>query len=61
LVQQGGRDEPSEVLTSMGLAPEDALCALGISLNRWTTTTTTTRDIDEAGAHIAAAARNVPG
>lgn len=52
-----GRDEPSEVLTSMGLAPEDALCALRISLGRWTTTA----DIDEACAHIAAAARNVPG
>jgi cysteine desulfurase len=48
-----GRDEPSAVLTAMGLPTADALCAIRISLGRWTTA----HDIDEACAHIAGAAQ----
>ncbi|MHB1064652.1 MAG: cysteine desulfurase family protein [Georgenia sp.] len=46
-----GRDEPSPVLTAMGLHRQDALCALRLSLGRWTTT----REIEAAAAAIAIA------
>ena len=48
-----GRDEPSSVLTAMGLTQPEALSALRISLGRWTTT----EDVDAAAEHLAAPAR----
>ena len=47
-----GQDTPSPVLTAMGLPPDAALSAIRLSLGRWTTTD----QIDEAAAQIAAAA-----
>ena len=46
-----GRDEPSPVLTAMGLPRQDALSALRLSLGRWSTSS----DIDEAAAAVAIA------
>jgi cysteine desulfurase len=48
-----GRDEPSSVLTAMGLTRSEALSALRISLGRWTTT----EEVDAAAEHLAALAR----
>ena len=50
-----GRDEPSPVLTAMGPSTEDALCALRISVGRWTTAD----EIDEACTVIAAVVPDV--
>lgn len=50
-----GRDEPSPVLTAMALSTEDALCALRISVGRWSTAD----EIDEACAVIAAVVPDV--
>lgn len=50
-----GRDEPSPVLTAMGLSTEDALCALRISVGRWSTAD----EIDEACTVIAAVVPDV--
>jgi cysteine desulfurase len=47
-----GRDEPSSVLTAMGLAHSEALSALRVSLGRWTTT----EEVDAAAKHLAALA-----
>ena len=44
-----GRDEPSPVLTAMGLPAAEALSAIRISLGRWTTAD----QIDAACAHLA--------
>ncbi|MCR6494453.1 cysteine desulfurase family protein [Cellulomonas sp. P24] len=46
-----GRDEPSPVLTAMGLHRQDALSALRLSLGRWSTS----REIEAAAAAIAIA------
>ena len=51
-----GRDEPSGVLTAMGLTRQDALSALRLSLGRWSTT----REIETAAAAIAVAALGPP-
>ena len=48
-----GRDEPSGVLTAMGLSTTKALTAIRVSLGRWTTP----EQIDDACAHIAHATR----
>jgi cysteine desulfurase len=47
-----GRDEPSSVLTAMGLTTSEALSALRVSLGRWTTT----EEVDAAAEHLAALA-----
>ncbi len=47
-----GRDEPSPVLSAMGISPTRALTALRLSLGRWTTPD----EIDHAAAAIAASA-----
>ena len=47
-----GRDEPSPVLTAMGIPAESALTALRLSLGRWTSADT----IDRAAAAIAGCA-----
>jgi len=44
-----GRDEPSPVLTAMGLTTGEALSAIRISLGRWTTP----EEVDAACAHLA--------
>ncbi len=44
-----GRDEPSAVLTAMGLSTTEALCTIRVSLGRWTTAD----QVDDASAHIA--------
>lgn len=48
-----GRDEPSSVLTAMGLARSEALSALRMSVGRWTTT----EEVDAAAEHLSALAR----
>jgi cysteine desulfurase len=48
-----GRDEPSPVLTAMGLGPEEALSAIRLSVGRWTGV----EDVDQAIEQIAAAVR----
>ncbi|GAA4410343.1 cysteine desulfurase family protein [Fodinibacter luteus] len=48
-----GRDEPSPVLTAMGLSATQALAAIRVSLGRWTSPD----EVDDASAHIAHAAR----
>ena len=47
-----GRDEPSPVLTAMGLTTTEALTAIRVSLGRWTTAD----EVEAACAHIAHAA-----
>jgi cysteine desulfurase len=51
-----GRDTPSPVLTAMGVAADQALAALRISLGRWTTAS----DVAHAAAVIADAASGWP-
>ena len=48
-----GRDEPSAVLTAMGLSDADALTAIRVSLGRWTTAA----EVDAACTHLAGATR----
>lgn len=47
-----GRDEPSSVLTAMGLTHSEALSALRVSLGRWTTP----EEVDAAAEHLASQA-----
>ena len=47
-----GRDEPSPVLTAMGLTTTEALTAIRVSLGRWTTAD----EVEAACAHITHAA-----
>lgn len=51
-----GRDEPSAVLTAMGLTTTEALTAIRISLGRWTTAD----EVDQACAHLGSATRHTP-
>lgn len=48
-----GRNEPSSVLLALGLDPVDALCAVRISIGRWSTED----EIDEAAVQILSTAR----
>lgn len=48
-----GRDEPSSVLTAMGLSDADALTAIRVTLGRWTTAD----QVDQACDHLARVAR----
>jgi len=48
-----GTDEPSAVLTAIGLTPVDALCAIRLSIGRWTTE----QEIDRAAFDITNAAK----
>ena len=48
-----GRNEPSSVLLALGLDPVDALCAVRISIGRWSTED----EIDEAAVQILSIAR----
>lgn len=48
-----GRDEPSGVLTAMGLSHTEALTAIRVSLGRWTTAA----EVDAACTHLAGATR----
>ncbi|MGB8385421.1 MAG: hypothetical protein WCG47_29980 [Dermatophilaceae bacterium] len=52
-----GRDEPSAVLTTMGLTTTEALSAIRVSLGRWTTAD----QVDDACAHIAQATQRRSG
>lgn len=51
-----GLDEPSPVLTSMGLTAERALAAVRLTLGRWTTDS----DVDQAADLIATRAAQLP-
>jgi len=48
-----GRNEPSSVLLALGLDPVDALCAVRISIGRWSTED----EIDDAAVQILSTAR----
>ena len=48
-----GRDEPSSVLTAMGLPDAEALTAIRVTLGRWTTAD----QVDQACDHLAGVAR----
>lgn len=48
-----GRDEPSAVLTAMGIPASQALTAIRVSLGRWTTA----EEVDQACTHLARATR----